>query len=87
MEREGVSPDLVLIDGRFRVASFLVSALLAQEGCTILFDDYFDRPNYHVVEKYLKPVRKAGRMAEFSVPAAKPPGLVQELIRYCTTPD
>lgn len=87
LELEGASPDLILIDGRFRVASFLVSALLAQEGCVILFDDYFDRPGYHIVEKYLKPVRAAGRMAEFVVPAAKPPGLIQELIRYCTTPD
>lgn len=87
MEKQGASPDLILVDGRFRVACFLISALLADEGCVILFDDYFDRPGYHVVEKYLKPVRAAGRMAEFVVPAIKPHGLVQELLRYCTKPD
>src|SRR5690606_38566989 len=34
-------PDLVLIDGRFRVASFLMSLLCAPAQKTILFDDYF----------------------------------------------
>lgn len=84
LEKQGASPDLILIDGRFRVASFLASVLFAQEGCVILFDDYFDRPGYHVVEKYLKPVRTAGRMAEFVVPTARPQGMVQDLLRYCT---
>lgn len=64
---EGIQPDLILIDGRFRVACFLASLLLAKPGTIILFDDYFDRPNYHVVEKYLKPSARAGRMAEFIV--------------------
>lgn len=58
-------PDLVLIDGRFRVACFLTTLIMAQSGTTILFDDYFDRPHYHLVEKYLAPVSRAGRMAEF----------------------
>ncbi|MBV7482836.1 hypothetical protein [Bordetella sp. BOR01] len=86
MKNHGEAPDLVLIDGRFRVASFLISALFAPAGCIILFDDYFDRPAYHVVEKYLKPVRAAGRMAQFVVEAERPQGLVQELLRYCTNP-
>lgn len=78
------SPDLILIDGRFRVASFLISALLAKPGCVVLFDDYFDRPHYHVVEKYIKPLDQAGRMAKFIVPEHRSDGLVQELLRYCT---
>lgn len=84
MGNHGDNPDLILIDGRFRVASFLVSAILAQEGCIILFDDYFDRPGYHVVEKYLQPISAAGRMAEFVVPAVRPRGMIQELLRHCT---
>jgi hypothetical protein len=44
-------PDTVLIDGRFRVASFLFSLLSARIGTTILFDDYVDRPVYFVVEQ------------------------------------
>jgi hypothetical protein len=59
------SPDLILIDGRFRVASFLVSLLLSKPKTIILFDDYCDRPHYHVVEKHLRPSRIVGRMAEF----------------------
>ncbi|KEQ54369.1 hypothetical protein [Sphingobium chlorophenolicum] len=58
-------PDLVLIKGRFRVACFLTTLIMARSGTTILFDDYFDRPQYHLVEKYLTPVSRAGRMAEF----------------------
>ncbi|WP_156429792.1 hypothetical protein [Burkholderia sp. FL-7-2-10-S1-D7] len=60
-------PDLVLIDGRFRVACFLISILFSKIGTIILFDDYYDRPNYHVVEKYAKPIERVGRMAEFRV--------------------
>jgi hypothetical protein len=61
-------PDLVLIDGRFRIACLLATALMGQPGTRILFDDYFDRPGYHRVEAWLKPIGRAGRMAEFIVP-------------------
>jgi hypothetical protein len=62
------NPDLVLVDGRFRVACFLHSLLLAPLGTQILFDDYV-RPDYHVVEEIVQPHTKAGRMAMFTVPA------------------
>lgn len=87
MEQIGEQPDLILIDGRFRVACFCISALCAPIGCTILFDDYIDRPEYHVVEKYLPVSRKAGRMAAFIVPSERPPGLILELLRHCTQSD
>ncbi len=58
-------PDTVLVDGRFRVASFLFSLLSAQIGTTILFDDYLDRPAYFVVEEFCQPVRNRGRMGVF----------------------
>ena len=61
-------PDLVLIDGRFRVACLLSTLLMGQPGARILFDDYFDRPAYHRVEAWAKPITRAGRMAEFIVP-------------------
>lgn len=64
------SPDLVLIDGRFRVACFLASLLCARAGTVLLFDDYAGRKKYHVVERFA-PIRKQlGRMAEFVVPEA-----------------
>jgi hypothetical protein len=50
----GQQPDLVLVDGRFRVACVLETK--------ILLDDYIDRPEYAVVEQYAD-VELVGRMA------------------------
>lgn len=63
----GLAPDMVLIDGRFRVASFLYSLVSARVGTQILFDDYIDRPYYHVVEQFCRVSEVQGRMAIFSV--------------------
>jgi hypothetical protein len=65
------SPDLVLIDGRFRVCCFLTSILRAKEGARILFDDYTNRPEYHIVERFVKPVSTCGRQALFIVPNSR----------------
>jgi hypothetical protein len=63
----GTTPDLVLIDGRFRVACalFTLIQLRGKKTATILFDDYGDRQNYHVVEKFADLEKMAGRMAVF----------------------
>lgn len=61
------SPDLILIDGRFRVASFLYSLLSAKEGTTILFDDYADREEYFLVEKFCPLQERKGNMGVFTV--------------------
>lgn len=58
-------PDVVLIDGRFRVACFLMTLLIARSGTTILFNNYADRPQYHLAERYLKPRQIVGGMAKF----------------------
>ena len=60
--------DLVLIDGRWRVACFLASIQYLQPGTTIFFDDYKNRTNYHVVEKYIEPTTLHGTLAEFVIP-------------------
>jgi hypothetical protein len=67
-----VHPDVVLIDGRFRVACFLATLMHIRRPTTILFDDYTDRPHYHVVEELLAPSKTVGRMAVFE---AKPRAL------------
>ena len=64
-----VKPDLVLIDGRFRVACFLHSLLAADAGTPILFDDYTNRPHYHLVEEFCPIAQSEGRQALFRVPA------------------
>ena len=60
-------PDLVLIDGRFRVASFLTSLRECKVGTKIIFDDYENRPYYHIVEDFIKPDRIFGVQAFFEV--------------------
>jgi hypothetical protein len=71
LERSGRQfPDLVLVDGRFRVACALESARQAQalgRGLTIFFDDYAERDYYHVVERHLGKPRMAGRAAIFEL--------------------
>lgn len=59
--------DLLLVDGRFRVHCFLSALLHARRGTRIIFDDYFVRPHYHIVEKFIKPVDTSGRQALFEV--------------------
>lgn len=63
--QHGLIPDTVLVDGRFRVASFLFSLLSARVGTTILFDDYFDRPEYFVAEEFCRLRSRHGRMGLF----------------------
>jgi hypothetical protein len=65
------NPDLCLIDGRFRVATF-AWLYLTSPGLQIIFDDYFDRPQYHIVESFIKPKERAGRIALFRIPRFRP---------------
>lgn len=60
-------PDVILIDGRFRIACFVTAYLRATKPMIVLFDDYLDRPHYHVVERLVKPTEFVGRMARFDV--------------------
>ena len=61
-----LSPDLILIDGRFRTSCFLYSLLHCKAGTRILWDDYLNRPEYHFVEKVLQPQGLIEDMAIFS---------------------
>lgn len=65
--RDFQHPDVVLIDGRFRVGCFLTVLLRTRRPIEVLFDDYTDRPQYHVVEELVKPVEIIGRMARFKL--------------------
>jgi hypothetical protein len=60
-------PDLILVDGRFRVATVLTCCerLRAQPDARILVDDYTDRPYYHVLEQFAERANVVGRMAVF----------------------
>ena len=65
--KQKYKPDFVLIDGRFRVASFLTSIKFCDDGCKIIFDDYANRPHYHVVEEIIKPIKIFGNQALFEI--------------------
>lgn len=66
--QKDIHPDLILIDGRFRVACLYACVLFARPGTPVLFDDYPDRSYYHSVEKFVQPMRRYERMVEFVVP-------------------
>lgn len=57
-ENERKNIDLVLIDGRFRVACCLKSFQAINNECLIAFDDFLDRPHYHIVLNYFDIVEK-----------------------------
>ena len=66
-QKKSLEPTLIFIDGRFRVACFLYSLICSAPGAIILFDDYINRINYHIVEEFCKRRGNYGRMAIFHV--------------------
>ena len=74
-----IKADVILIDGRFRVACFLYSLLNAKKGSFIFFDDYNNRPWYHIVEEVLPIYKKCGRQAIFIVTDTFNKGLARNL--------
>lgn len=65
INNNNITPDLILIDGRFRVATFANIFLQHSGDAIILFDDYVDRPSYHVVESICPKFEIIGRMGVF----------------------
>ena len=67
-QEHSLSPDLVLIDGRFRVACFIASCVYAQNPISIIFDDFVKREQYHIVKKIVEPSEIIdNRMAVFNI--------------------
>lgn len=50
--------DLILIDGRFRVACCLKCYEVVNDDCLIIFDDFLNRKFYHVVLDYFDIIDK-----------------------------
>ena len=78
------SPDLVMVDGRFRIASALTSCahLTQSPGSRIVVNDYFTRPEYRVIEDHAKFVGTAGRMAIFEPPSTCSSEIYDAIDRY-----
>uniref|UniRef100_Q07SM7 Uncharacterized protein n=1 Tax=Rhodopseudomonas palustris (strain BisA53) TaxID=316055 RepID=Q07SM7_RHOP5 len=77
--RHSQKPEMVLIDGRFRVACFLTSILHGSPGTPVFFDDYVNRPHYHIVEEVVQRQTVCGRQALFVVPMEFNRALAQDL--------
>lgn len=80
-------PDVVLIDGRFRVACLLTVALRITRPIVALFDDYAHRKPYHEVEAFLRPTGLTGRMALFEMkPQPFPVDRMGWIMKFFTRP-
>jgi hypothetical protein len=82
---ENYYPDLIMVDGRYRVACVLETARLAHLRGTpakLLLDDYEDRPFYHVLEEHLGTPVRIGRAAVFDVGRS---GIQEEAVRLFAT--
>lgn len=60
-------PDVVLVDGRFRLACFLTVAYRITRPVTLYFDDYAPRAPYHKAADVQPPAQMIGRMARFDL--------------------
>ncbi len=80
------APDLVLVDGRFRVASALLCCqrLHDNRDARILVDDYTARPAYAIIERHADLVGIAGRMAVFSPRPLPDETLHRTLVEHLT---
>lgn len=83
----GFAPDVVLVDGRFRVGCALAVAFRTEKPVTLLFDDYLPRKAYHVVEEFLGQPEIIGRMAVFEIsPMAIPKDRLLRVIELICAP-
>ena len=67
-EQESSECDLYLIDGRFRVASFMSAVLHCAPSAVLLIHDYFSRPHYHVVKEICREIARTADLSAFQVP-------------------
>lgn len=82
--------DLVLVDGRFRVACTVKTMMEAEPGTPIIFEDYFGkdfssegyrRDFYSAVERLAAPESRHGRSALFRVPKSIDRNLAEMVLK------
>ena len=66
-KEKNITPTVIFIDGRFRVACALYSVLQANLNTKLLVHDYFDRPQYHTIEKFCTLIDKEETVAVFNI--------------------
>lgn len=73
--------DVCLVDGRFRVACSLNCILNSPDNCTILIHDFWNRPHYHVVLKFLTIEDRVDTLGVFKIKKVLKQGQIQSLIK------
>lgn len=65
---QDIEPDLVLIDGRFRVACMLATMVSIKKPTKVIFDDYVRAGIYsQIIEKFVKPLQIIDRAAYYEI--------------------
>ena len=88
-EKGELQPDLVFIDGRFRVACFIAACVFCKRPTRLLFDDFGEREHYHIVRDLFEPVEIIeNRLAVFEiVPGRVSSRFLLENYRYLFAPE
>ena len=60
--QDGFKPDLVLVDGRFRVSCIMQALLNGGPGTKIVVHDFWRRHYYHAVLEFAAPIDRADSM-------------------------
>lgn len=80
-------PDVVLVDGRFRMGCVLATAFSISRPVTLLFDDYTNRKRMHTIEEFVGKPELVDRMGKFEIsPMQIPAHRLMRIIRLMTTP-
>lgn len=66
IKRRHVDPDLILVDGRWRVACALTAALECPNAI-VLIHDYSNRPSYHILNSYFDVIEEVDTLVAFRV--------------------
>lgn len=84
LKQDGHVPDMVLVDGRFRVACALRSLqqLMNRPNAILIVDDYVGRDWYGEIERFGEMVDVVGRMAVFRPKAVDPDEIENSMQRY-----
>jgi hypothetical protein len=61
--RDGYSPELVMVDGRFRVSCMVQALLHGGDGTKIAVHDFWPREHFHAVLRFVEVVDRAGTLA------------------------
>jgi len=67
IERRELNPQLVVLDGRFRLACFVTSFMKAPLGALILINNFYSRPDYHLINHFALETNRVGDLAVFEV--------------------